>query len=632
MRMCRPASRTTRRTTRRTARQTATCLAVAVLALAPVAAAQRLYDRLSPDTYEHSQRPLAADDGAGPDAGHAQGAHPFDTAFRSLVADTLAAWHVPGVSIAVVDGDNTWTEGFGLASVQPETPMTADTLFYTASTTKAFLAATLSLIIDSGNYSVSDGAQPLDWATPIADVLPDDFVLTDDAPWETAHITLEDALSHRTGLASHDLARSRRYGLDPESLGRNATVRDVTRSLRHLPAPLHTSPRTEWRYCNLMFLVLAHAVETLTGGRWLGDTFKQWIWAPLGMTSTFFSLDDARAAAADTLTPVSLAQGYYWDAEGGEDFVPVPHMPLEEVSGAGGIISTVNDYAKWLRCWVDGPLFSSAGASGNVCGGIPFSRPGLDAILTPKMFTSKTSASPKPFDAPMAYASAWTTSSYKGRRFYGHSGGSNAFGAQVYFFPEHRFGVVVFGNTAVTSNKVELILLWHLVDERFGIPQAQRYDWDKQFRQASAARRARVDTALERLYADRARPPLRPSLPLEAYTGTFHHPTYQNMTVKLAGNETSKDNENKGRDYEVTFTAERLLHTWPTLCEFVHVSGEHWFVYTDMVYEKSGNFRSYARAWFEVGADGRADRLMVEFWSADDDTIEGVIPFDRADE
>ena len=179
----------------------------------------------------------------------------------------------------------------------------------------------------------------------------------------------------------------------------------------------------------------------------------------------------------------------------------------------------------------------------------------------------------------------------------------------------------------MTSNKVELILLWHLVDERFGIPKEQRYDWDTQFRQASAGRRARVATARDRLYADRKVPPLQSALPLEAYTGTFHHPTYQNMTVRLAGNSAQKQ-----KDYEVTFTAERLLHTWPTLCEFVHVSGEHWFVYTDMVYEKSGNFRSYARAWFEVGADGRADRLMVEFWSADDDTIEGVIPFDRVDD
>ena len=58
---------------------------------------------------------------------------------------------------------------------------------------------------------------------------------------------------------------------------------------------------------------------------------------------------------------------------------------------------------------------------------------------------------------------------------------SSAFGAQVYFFPDDRFGIVVFGNTAVTSNSAELILLWHLADERFGIPKDQRYDWDARY-------------------------------------------------------------------------------------------------------------------------------------------------------
>lgn len=354
---------------------------------------------------------------------------PFDDTFRTLVADTLAAWHVPGVAVAVVDGDHTWAKGFGTA-VYPDTPVTPDTLFYTASTTKAFVAAALALMVESGNYSVDEGkaeTERLRWTTSLSAILPDDFVVgseytghdttTDrDHAWATARLTVEDALAHRTGFAAHDLSRSRRYGLAPESAGRNATVRDVTRSLRHLP--LHTSPRTEWRYSNLLYLVLSHAVETLTGGQWLGDVLHGWLWQPLGMSSTFLSLDDARAA------PNVLAQGYYYDADQ-KEYADVPHMPLEEVSGAGGIISSVNDYARWLRCWIDGPAFASdSNSTATACGGIPFQRPGLDAILAPKMFLGHTAASPEPFDAPLAYASAWTTSSYRGHRFWGHSGGS----------------------------------------------------------------------------------------------------------------------------------------------------------------------------------------------------------------
>lgn len=33
---------------------------------------------------------------------------PLDSAFEKLVLETLDEWHVPGLSIAVVDGDETW--------------------------------------------------------------------------------------------------------------------------------------------------------------------------------------------------------------------------------------------------------------------------------------------------------------------------------------------------------------------------------------------------------------------------------------------------------------------------------------------------------------------------------------------
>lgn len=33
-----------------------------------------------------------------------------DHAFRNLVQQTLSRWHVPGMSIAVVDGDQIWAE------------------------------------------------------------------------------------------------------------------------------------------------------------------------------------------------------------------------------------------------------------------------------------------------------------------------------------------------------------------------------------------------------------------------------------------------------------------------------------------------------------------------------------------
>jgi CubicO group peptidase (beta-lactamase class C family) len=304
-------------------------------------------------------------------------------------------------------------------------------------------------MIESGNFTLpspppSSDSLKLDWASPISSILREDFVLQD--AWATEHLTIEDALSHRTGMPRHDKALSRKYDRQ------NATVKAVTRSLRYLP--LAAPPRTRWQYCNHMYGVLSHAIETLTG-RWLGHVLKDWIWEPLGMKSTYFSLEDAINA------PEDFATGYAWD-NGTGDYVSIPYMPLQEVSGAGSVISNALDYAAWIRA-----LLHNAS---------PLTKDGLDAIKTPKLFSS---GKPQPpMDTPMAYGSAWFTTSYKGHRYWTHSGGMHAYGAEVYFFPELDFGVVMFGNTAVTSNYVEQILCWHLIDEKLGVSVDERFDWD----------------------------------------------------------------------------------------------------------------------------------------------------------
>ena len=35
---------------------------------------------------------------------------PLDRKFDQLVKETLELWHVPGVSVAVVEGENTWAK------------------------------------------------------------------------------------------------------------------------------------------------------------------------------------------------------------------------------------------------------------------------------------------------------------------------------------------------------------------------------------------------------------------------------------------------------------------------------------------------------------------------------------------
>jgi len=295
-------------------------------------------------------------------------------------------------------------QGYGMATF-PSTPVTPDTLFYGASTTKAFVATVLSMMIESQNYTVpsppdaSQAGAKLGWRTPISSVIRDDFVLAD--AWATEHLTFEDALSHRTGMPRHDKALAKSYpGSDGQQ--RPAAVGDVVRSLRHLP--LNAPPRVKFQYCNTLWQVTSHAIETLTG-RWLGDVLQEWIWAPLGMGSSYFSLQDALAG------PEHFAAGYYWD-DAADTFREVPYMDVTETSGAGAVISNVKDYAKWIRA-----LLHEAK---------PLSKDILEAVKTPRIFTGDDTGTDdeKAYDMPEAYGHGWFTNSYRGHRFWTHSGGS----------------------------------------------------------------------------------------------------------------------------------------------------------------------------------------------------------------
>lgn len=216
------------------------------------------------------------------------------------------------------------------------------------------------------------------------------------------------------------------------------------------------SPRVAFHYCNMMFVVLSHVVETVTG-RWLGDVLREKLWEPLGMNSTYFDLDEALAA------PNHFADGYIWD-EHNKTFREVPRMGITEVSGAGGVLSTALDYAKWVKCLLHeaAPLSEAVHRDIKTVRSIYSTAPsgGVDLIL---------------------YALGWERMTFRGHVVYAHSGGMHAYGAQVFWLPEHKYGVVAFGNTALTSNVVEEVLGWRLIQDKLGIPREEQYDFGAKY-------------------------------------------------------------------------------------------------------------------------------------------------------
>jgi hypothetical protein len=89
-------------------------------------------------------------------------------------------------------------------------------------------------------------------------------------------------------------------------------------------------------------------------------------------------------------------------------------MDLTSISGAGSIISNVLDYSKWLRALltVTGPLTSAT----------------IRELLTPRTIVLEKEPWLK---GPKAYTLGWINGNYRGYEYFEHSGGMEAFGAQV---------------------------------------------------------------------------------------------------------------------------------------------------------------------------------------------------------
>ena len=139
-------------------------------------------------------------------------------------------------------------------------------------------------------------------------------------------------------------------------------------------------------------------------------------------------------------------------------------MDLSVISGAGSVISNVLDYSKWIQA-----LISKSE---------PISKAGYISLLSSRSIIDAPDSSP--WTGTQTYALGWFTGTYKGYEFFTHSGGMEAFGAELIFFPALKYGLVSLGNTATTSNAVEETLIWHLIDEKLGVKEEERFDWNKE--------------------------------------------------------------------------------------------------------------------------------------------------------
>jgi CubicO group peptidase (beta-lactamase class C family) len=404
----------------------------------------------------------------------------------------------------------------------PSEKCTADTLFDSASTAKTTTAAAVAILVDDENYP------QFQWTTHVSELLPEDFVLPD--PQVTKDVTLEDILSHRTGIPMHDESYFGVRARHPDD------AKSITRNLRNLTfsKPL----RTTFMYSNIMFTVATHVVETVTGMRY-ADFLRNKLWEPLGMRNTFHDLPDIEAHDA----MARKATAYRWDKDTKQH---IPAYASPEGQGAGCILTSPGDYAKWIRAMMKRAP--------------PLSADAHKELVTPRTITPQEPKYHRPFTSHELYCLGIECKTYRGRTLVSHNGGIPGFKAKVSFLPEFDRAFLVYANLD-TAHYVTEILHNTWMDEVLGVPKEERIDWLDFYRKWQERDNAEENENPPDLVAPEKPEPL--AVRLEDIAGTYFDPGYKHIVLEIREGKLVADLDDR---------------CFPSLLTFEHLTGNKFVI------------------------------------------------------
>src|SRR5271165_353618 len=421
----------------------------------------------------------------------APAAKPTLDGLDEFITQTMKDWKVPGLAIAVVQGDKvTLLKGYGYRDLEKQLPVTPNTLFAIGSITKSFTVSTLGMEMDEGK---------VDWDKPVRDYLPT-FKLYE--PVLTEHMTIRDLITHRSGLPRHDFIW---YTSD-------FTREDLLRRLQYLEPskPL----RTKFQYNNLMFVTAGYIAGQLNGTSW-EDAITQRIFKPLEMTGTNFS-------ELDTQNSADFGQPYRKGRDLKAELKRIPfdaQCPNRCAMGpAGEINSNVADMSKYLLFHMN---------HGKVAGKQLLSENNSVQMQTPQMVIQ--GAPPYKETGENSYGMGFFLSSYRGHKDVEHGGNIDGFSANLAFLPGERMGVVVLTN--LDGNPVPDIVTMNVFDRLLGLDQIP---WNRRMLASEGGAKNAEQEAKNKGYTTR-KLGTHLSHELKEYAGDYSNPGYGMVTIEPSG-------------------------------------------------------------------------------------------------
>ena len=300
-----------------------------------------------------------------------------------------------------------------MANVELAVPVSDQSVFEIGSISKQFVSAVAMLLVEEGKLDLDD---------PIHDYL-------SYLPSEWLGVTVRQVLNHTSGIPDYEEIRTYdvyRFRLTPEDVIQIAHSR-----------PMDFAPGTGRYYSNTGYF-LASMIIAQIEGRPLGLVLQSRIFGPLGMTKT--GMADPESIIMDR------AAGYWVNKTGA--LINRNATETSSTLGAGGMLSTARDMAKWDAALYDDRLLSDRSR---------------ETLWMPAVL---------PDGENTEYGLGWRVTPYAGLRSQNHTGQVAGFVANFARFPDQDAAIIVFMNRyRVSSEHVKVAVLHTFMPSLGPVPE-----------------------------------------------------------------------------------------------------------------------------------------------------------------
>jgi CubicO group peptidase (beta-lactamase class C family) len=304
-----------------------------------------------------------------------------------IVQKMMKDQKIVGLSLAVIkNGKPVVNKGYGLANVEHNAPVTAETVIRLGSVSKQFFTTAILKLVEEGKLSIEDSVHKF----------------FPDAPETWRPIQVKHLMSHTSGLKREGPAYNNHI-IQPDLV--------IIRSAYSLPLDFKTGEK--YQYCNLAYYMLAEIITQVSGMHWQ-YYIREKLFIPAGMKNSgmtdFYPIIPNRASGymhrKDTLVNADA---------------------MYAVRPSGGFLSTSTDMILWEKVLREKNII--------------LKKESWELLWKPFIKTSD-----KP-ESKTYYGFGWLTDEMNGRKTVEHGGANVGFRSYYRRFINEGLSIIILTNT-----------------------------------------------------------------------------------------------------------------------------------------------------------------------------------------